>query len=90
MGLLVRPTLDPRRRRRHLCRHIWRRDGRLGPDVGPPAAQLCAARRVRVLIPDYEEHVDLSPEAEGSAILYLRGARAVEVGDQDKRFEGDE
>lgn len=44
-------------------------------------------------IPDDEELVDLCPEAEGSAILYVRGGTTVEAGgggDQDRRFEGDE
>lgn len=37
-------------------------------------------------IPDDEELVDSGPEAEGSAILYVRGG-TVEVDDQDRRFE---
>lgn len=37
-------------------------------------------------IPDDEETVDSGPGAEGSAILYVRGG-AVEVDDQDRRFE---
>lgn len=41
-------------------------------------------------IPDDEELVDLCPEAEGSAILYVRGGTTVELADQDRRFEGDD
>lgn len=37
-------------------------------------------------IPDDEELVDSGPDAEGSAILYVRGG-TVEVDDQDRRFE---
>lgn len=37
-------------------------------------------------IPNDEELVDSGPEAEGSAILYVRGG-TVEVDDQDRRFE---
>lgn len=37
-------------------------------------------------IPDDEELVDFGPEAEGSAILCVRGG-TVEVDDQDRRFE---
>lgn len=37
-------------------------------------------------IPDDDELVDSGPEAQGSAILYVRGG-TVEVDDQDRRFE---
>lgn len=37
-------------------------------------------------IPDDDELVDSGPEAEGSAILYVRGG-TVEVDDQDRRFQ---
>lgn len=67
-----------------------------GDDTG--AWDLLLGRRLRsyellveyeCFIPDDEELVDLCPEADGAAILYVRGGSTVEVDDQDRRFAGD-